>query len=556
VRFEDFAALCRALERTPGRLAKVDLVARFLRRLTPDELAVGIAFLLGRALPISDPRVLEVSGSTLARLAAESAEAASAGAAAHSAPNPDATPATADDDAVSVAAGRLTIADVSSGFADVAEASGAGSRGAKIDRLRRLFARATADEREWLARVLFGEMRTGVSDGLVLEAIAFASNTRAEVVRRAAMFLGDPAAVAALALGGGAEALAGTAPRLFLPLLPMMAEIAPDFETALATHGGRSALEYKYDGARIQLHREGERVAIWSRRLSDVTASLPDVVALARRDLVADRLILDGEVVAIGQAGRPLPFPELMRRFRRVHRVEDLVREIPLALYFFDCLQRDGDVLIDRPYEERWDALAVATGGRYLAARRIVRTREEAEAFLAAALAAGHEGVMAKDPRSAYSPGSRGKRWFKIKAPATVDCVIIAADRGSGRRRGWLSNYHLAVRDGDDFVDVGKTFKGLTDREFTDMTARLQASMIADDGYTVRVRPQIVVEVEYNDVQKSPRYPSGLALRFARIARIRDDKAPGQVTTLEELRALYERQFATKSRMLESRDFR
>jgi DNA ligase 1 len=551
VRFEDFTALCGALERTPGRLAKVDLVARFLRRLTPDELAAGIAFLLGRPLPVSDPRVLEVSGSTLARLAGESA-----GAAAGAASDPGGTPASTHDDAVGPTASPLTIADVSSGFGDVAEASGAGSRAAKLDHLRRLFARATADERKWLARVLFGEMRTGVSDGLVLEAIALASNTRGEVVRRAAMFLGDPAAVAALALGGGADALAGTAPRLFLPLLPMMAEIAPDFDTALATHGNRSALEYKYDGARIQLHREGERVAIWSRRLSDVTASLPDVVALARRDLVADRLILDGEVVAIGPAGRPLPFQELMRRFRRVHRVEDLVREIPLALYFFDCLQCDGDVLIDRPYEERWDALAVATGGRYLAARRIVGTRVEAEAFLAAALAAGHEGVMAKDPRSAYAPGSRGKRWFKIKAPATVDCVIIAADRGSGRRRGWLSNYHLAVRDGDDFVDVGKTFKGLTDREFTDMTARLQASMIADDGYTVRVRPQIVVEVEYNDVQKSPRYPSGLALRFARIARIREDKAPGQVTTLDELRALYERQFVTKSRMLESRDFR
>ena len=282
--------------------------------------------------------------------------------------------------------------------------------------------------------------------------------------------------------------------------------------------------------------------------MSDVTASLPDVAALARGDLRGAPFILDGEVVALDRAGRPLPFQELMRRFRRVHEVDALRGEMPLAVHFFDCLMRDGRSLIDEPYARRWEALVEVTGGRYLAERALVTTPEEALAFQQRALAAGHEGVMAKDLGSAYEPGGRGKRWFKLKPAETVDCVIVAVDRGSGRREGWLSNYHLAVRDGDGFADVGKTFKGFTDVQFAEMTERLRALAVADDGYTVRVRPEIVVEVTYNEIQKSPTYRSGLALRFARIARVRDDKGPGQATTLEELRALYERQFVTKGR--------
>jgi DNA ligase-1 len=333
-----------------------------------------------------------------------------------------------------------------------------------------------------------------------------------------------------------------------VPLLPMLAQITEDFDGVLAAHGGTSALEYKYDGARIQLHRDGERVSIWTRRLSDVTRSLPDVVETARHELVGAPFILDGEVLALDPAGRPLPFQELMRRFRRVHEVDRLVREMPLTLYFFDCLMAEGRSLIDEPYERRWQALAAVTGGRHLAERALVTSTEAAREFQARALAAGHEGVVAKDLRSTYEPGGRGKRWFKLKVAETVDCVIIAVDRGSGRRSQWLSNYHLAVRAGDTFADVGKTFKGFTDAQFVEMTGRLWALAVGDDGYTVRVRPEVVVEVAYNEIQKSPTYRSGMALRFARITRIRDDKSPGQATTLEELRALYERQFATKGR--------
>jgi DNA ligase 1 len=513
--FGAFAALGRQLEGSRGRLDKLRLVAAFLRAVDGDELPFAVAFLTGRAFPASDPRVLNVRG--LPTVAERSGP-------------------------------PLTLTDVATAFSEVAAASGAGSRRLRETRLTELAQRATADEHDFLNRIVFGEMRTGVSEGLVLEAIAAMATVDVATVRRAALFLGDLAAVAGLARAGGGDALRSTAPRPFVPLLPMLAEIAPDFGVVFGAHGGRTALEFKYDGARIQLHRDGERVGIWTRRLSDVTRSLPDVVEIARRDLGGAPLILDGEVLALDARGRPLPFQELMRRFRRVHGVEALAREMPLALHFFDCLMRDGRSLIDEPYERRWQALVDVTGGRYLAERAIVDAPESAVAFQERALAAGHEGVMAKDLTSSYEPGGRGKRWFKLKPAETLDCVIVAVDRGSGRRQGWLSNYHLAVRDGDGFADVGKTFKGFTDAQFSEMTARLRALAVADDGYTVRVRPEVVVEVAYNEVQRSPTYPSGMALRFARITRVRDDKAPGQATTLEELRALYERQFVTKGR--------
>jgi DNA ligase-1 len=515
--FAELAALGRRLEGTRGRLDKRDAVVAFLRSLDAREIPSAVAFLAGRAFPASDPRVLGVRGVGRSRGGA------------------------------SASAEPLTLLDVAAAFGEVAAASGAGSRRVRDEHLARLAARASPDELDFLNRIVFGEMRTGVSEGLLLEAIAAAWGVELATARRAALFLGDLAAVATLAAQGGAAAVAGASPRPFVPLLPMLGEIATDFTAILAAHAGTTALEYKYDGARIQLHRAGERVEVWTRRLSDVTRSLPDVVAVAR-DLAREPFILDGEVVALDAAGRPLPFQELMRRFRRVHGVEALVREMPLALHFFDCLMADGRSLIDEPYERRWQALERVTGGRHLAERRLVTTPGDADDFLRAALAAGHEGVMAKDPASAYEPGGRGKRWFKVKAAETVDCVIVAVDRGSGRRQGWLSNYHLAVRDGEGFADVGKTFKGLTDAQFVGMTERLWALATADDGYTVRVRPEIVVEVAYNEIQKSPTYRSQMALRFARITRIREDKSPAQATTLEELRALYERQFAVKGR--------
>jgi len=525
--FAELAALCAALAATRSRLAKTRLVGEFLRRLDPAEVPTAVAYLTARPFPAADPRVLEVSWATLRDALAAAGPAA--------------------------VGPTLTLGEVAAAFATIAAASGPGAKRARTAALASLLAHATEDERRTLGAILLGEMRIGLHDGLVQDAIAQAAGVGPGLVRRAALFLSDPAEVARLALTEGAAGLERAGVQLFVPLLPMLAEVADGFDEVFAAQPGGTALEVKYDGARVQIHREGDVVRIWSRRLIEVTASLPEVVAIARGELAGERFVLDGEVIGVGPDGRPLPFQELMRRWRRVHAIEATAKDVPVVLRLFDCLLLDGRPLVDDPYAARWETLGRITGGRHLAERSIPADRAQAEAFLAAALAAGHEGVMAKALDSPYAPGSRGRRWLKVKPAETLDCVIVAADWGSGRRRGWLSNYHLAVADGaGGFAPVGKTFKGLTDREFREMTARLRALATADDGYTVTVRPEVVVEVAYNEIQRSPQYRSGFALRFARIARVRDDKGPQQATTLAALRALYERRAAAKGRVPDS----
>jgi DNA ligase-1 len=523
------ADLAAELSGTTSRLAKRDLVARFLRRLAPDEVSWAVAFLAGRPFPASDPRVLDVAWRTLGEIGVPAGP-------------------TADAHEPKAAGPGLDLLAVASSFEAIAAARGTGSRRRKLEILRGLFALASPSEQGLISSIVHGEMRLGFQEGLLPDAIALASGVPVALVRRALLFVSDPAVVAALALRDGEAGVSAVSLRLFVPLLPMLAEPVADLEAALRLHGGRSALEYKYDGARVQIHKRGDEVRIWSRRLTEVTGSLPEIVALAR-SLPAAEAILDGEVVATGADGRPLPFQELMRRFRRVHEIEASAGTVPLALHLFDCLFLDGEPLVDRHYEARWAALVGLTHGRALARRLVVDDAPAALAFQRDALAAGHEGLVAKALDGSYTPGTRGSRWLKVKTAETVDCVIVAADRGSGRRRGWLSNYHLAVVDpSGGLAPVGKTFKGLTDDEFRAMTARLQAIATGDDGYTVTVRPEVVVEVAYNEIQRSPQYASGVALRFARIVRIRDDKGAPDATTLPALHALYERQFAAKGR--------
>jgi DNA ligase-1 len=522
--FSEFAAICYELEKTSSRLSKVETAARYLKRLDPLEIRTGIAFLSGRAFPISDPRTLDIGPGAFSHAAA--------------------TPELADS-----LAPPLTLMDVAEAFAKIAELTGKGSRAQKYTRLRELIEQTSAAERPILFRLLHNELRIGLHDGLIQEAIGRASGADLKTVRRAALFLSDLAEVASIALAKGGAALDEVDIKLFVPLLPMLSELSEDLEEVLAAHGGNSALEYKYDGARVQIHKRGDTVRVWSRRLTEVTHSLPEIVQIARSEIEGDSFILDGEVVAVGKEGRPYPFQELMRRFRRVHGIEFAANEIPLVLCLFDCLLLENESLIDEPYTTRWERLSRITHTKHLARRLLTNDIGEAAAFLDQALRAGHEGLMAKALNSPYMPGNRGKLWFKIKPAETVDCVITAADRGSGRRRGWLSNYHLAVAGaGGEFAPVGKTFKGLTDRQFADMTARLQDLKVSDDGYTVTVKPEVVVEVAYNEIQRSPQYSSGFALRFARIKRIRDDKSEGEISTLAELQTLYDRQFVAKSR--------
>jgi DNA ligase-1 len=324
----------------------------------------------------------------------------------------------------------------------------------------------------------------------------------------------------------------------------MLAQTAESVSEGLAAFGGKAGVEEKLDGARVQLHRQGDSCRLYSRRLQDLTPSLPDVVAGIVGGLAAPAVILEGEVVPIDAAGRPLPFQELMRRFRRLKDVERLIEEVPVRLELFDALQVGDEPLVDRPYGERWVALEDVRGTVPTVGRIVPQDGAEGEAFYARAIADGFEGAMVKGLDRPYTPGLRGSGWLKVKRATSVDLVIVAADRGYGRRHGWLSNYHLAARDEETgrLEPVGKTFKGLTDAEFRIMTERLTALAVSEEGPTVFVQPRIVVEVLFTDLQRSPTYRAGLALRFARIARIRDDKAPEDADTLQHLRTLYQRQ--------------
>ncbi|HXZ97726.1 MAG TPA: ATP-dependent DNA ligase, partial [Candidatus Acidoferrum sp.] len=309
-----------------------------------------------------------------------------------------------------------------------------------------------------------------------------------------------------------------------------------------------TAFEYKYDGARIQIHKQGEEARIFSRRLSDVTASIPEIVAIVKDRVNNKRALLEGELIAVDDRGKPLPFQDLMRRFRRVHDIAGATARVPLQLHLFDILVLGDEELVDKSYTIRRKTLKEQVPGELLAPCIISKDESEVQGLFERALGEGHEGLMAKALNSKYEVGKRGKKWFKLKRAETLDLAIVAADWGYGRRRGWLSNYHLAVREENtgEFLEVGKTFKGLTDEEFTEMTKRLEALKSSETEFTVTVKPEIVVEVAYDEIQRSPHYKSGFALRFARITRIRDDKNPDRVDSLQRMRTLYDQQFSRK----------
>ncbi len=322
------------------------------------------------------------------------------------------------------------------------------------------------------------------------------------------------------------------------PLQPMLAQPADDIAAALALLG-TAALEWKVDGARVQVHKAGDEIRVYTRNLNDVTASVPEIVE-AMRDLPARELILDGEAIAVTPDGAPQPFQVTMRRFGRKLDVARMRAELPLAVYFFDCLYRDGVSLVDRPAHERFDALADAVPAPLVVPRLITADVGAAEAFYADALARGHEGVMAKALDATYEAGSRGASWLKVKRAHTLDLVVLAAEWGNGRRKGWLSNLHLGARDpAGGWVMLGKTFKGMTDALLAWQTRELLARETRRDAYTVHVRPELVVEIAFNDLQESPEYPGGLALRFARVKGYRADKRAEDADTIETVRALH-----------------
>jgi DNA ligase-1 len=508
----DLVDASRKVANTASRTEKAGVLAACLRRIAPEEIETAVAFLSG------EPRQGKL-GLGYATLAASRGGAA------------------AEERA-------LTLAETDRRLAEIADVAGRGASAKRGSLLRELFARATAPEQDFLVRLLTGELRQGALEGLMLEAIAAAANASLADVRRAAMYAGGPGAVARVALVEGAEGLARFRLSPLSPVAPMLAQTAEDVSDALRQLG-RAALEWKLDGARVQVHKAGDVVRVYTRNLNDVTAAVPEIVE-ATRALPARELVLDGEAIALAPGGAPRPFQVTMRRFGRKLDVAAMRAELPLAAFFFDCLRSDGEDLVERPAQERFAALADALPPTLVIPRLVTADPAAAEGFFAAALARGHEGVMAKALDAPYAAGNRGSAWLKVKRALTLDLVVLAAEWGHGRRKGWLSNLHLGARDPSTghFVMLGKTFKGLTDAMLAWQTRELLAREIARDEWTVYVRPELVVEIAFNDLQASPQYPGGLALRFARVKAYRPEKRTEEADTVDTVRAIYAAQIA------------
>jgi len=526
--FTKLAETCERLAATIKRTEKKALIATFLRGLRPEEVSPATLLIVGTIFPEQSSKPLDVGYQSLSKLDAHSYHSR-------------------------LLDLPLTILDVRDSFNVIAEASGKSSRRKKEELLESLMRRASDVERKWLVKNIFGEMQHGVGEGLMLEAIAEAGDLDVSAVRRTHMFSGDLGETARLALAGDKRRFESIGLTLLRPVKPMLAEMAYSVEEVFREMKPPVAFEYKFDGARVQIHRSEDKVRVFSRRLSDVTESIPEVVRLVKKELRAEAAVLDAELIAVSSEGKPLPFQDLMRRFRRTRGVDRAQQEVPVRLHLFDLLYSDEGLLIDLPYSNRWEILSHIRGGIDAAPRLVTSSVEDAQRFMKRSLEAGHEGLMAKALDSPYRPGSRGKLWLKVKSAITLDLVIVAADWGYGRRTGWLSDYYLAAPDEvtGRLEVVGKTFKGLTDAEFEWMTKRLQELKVSEDRHTVYVKPSVVVEVAFGEVQRSLRYESGVALRFARITRIREDKSPDQADTLGRLRAILEAQFKSKGRLKE-----
>jgi DNA ligase-1 len=521
--FAEVAATSAAVAGTRSRLAKIEALVGCLRRLPADELVAGVAYLSGELRQ----RQIGVGWASLRDL-----------------PGPAELPS-------------LSVGEVDRVLGQVGAESGAGSAGRRRELLAKLFAAATADEQLYLRGLLTGEVRQGALAGVVTDAVARAAEVPAAAVRRAVLLSGDLRAVAVAAMTGGEAELATFHLTVGRPLAPMLAQPAASIEDALTKLGipgaaeadteaapagadtgatRRVAVDDKLDGIRVQAHRDGDEVGVFTRSLDDITSRVPEIVA-AVRSLPARRLVLDGEALGLDPTGRPLPFQVTSSRVGRRAPDPD---QLPLHSYFFDLLHVDGQDVLDAPAAERWAALERLVPAGMRVGRRTVTGVDEAAAAFAAALDAGQEGVVVKDLGAPYEAGRRGGAWLKVKPRHTLDLVVLAAEWGHGRRRGWLSNLHLGAADGDGgWVMLGKTFKGLTDELLGWQTERLLALETRRDSYTVYVRPELVVEIAFDGVQASPRYPGGMALRFARVLRYRSDKTPAEADTVDTVRMIH-----------------
>jgi DNA ligase-1 len=510
----------------PGRLAKVDQIAALLREVPADEIAVAVSFLSGDLTQ----RQIGVGYAALADLIGYGQAARQA----DDPPEPQPV---------------LTLTETDQTLGRIGALAGQGSQAERRGLLAELLGRATESEREFLGRLIGGELRQGAQDGVMTDAIAKAAGVSAADVRRAHQLSGSLPAAAAAALSAdgdtatATQALRAVGLQVGRPIRPMLAASAPTVAAAF-DRISPAAVDWKIDGIRVQLHRLGDEVRVFTRTLDDITDRVPELVT-AGRSLRASSAVVDGEAVALRPDGRPRPFQVTSARAASQSEQRQ-AGQVPLTLFLFDMLHADGEDLMDLPAGERFDRLAAVAPPELVIPRLVTGDVAEAEAFFAAAIAAGHEGVVVKSVDAPYGAGRRGSDWIKVKPRHTLDLIVLAAEWGHGRRQGWLSNLHLGARDpaGGGAVMLGKTFKGLTDALLTWQTKRLLelAEPAAADGNrrgVVRVRPELVVEIAFDGVQASSRYPGGVTLRFARVLRYRPDKTAADADTIDAVRALW-----------------
>jgi ATP-dependent DNA ligase I len=510
------AEVSEAVGAVSGRLAKIDMLAGALREAGPLEVPIAVAYLSGelpqRQIGVGWAALRGVSGGR--------------------------PPGPAERDGFPAASvPTLGLGEVDAAFSAIGAVTGKGSAAARKALVGELFGRATAAEQRFLFGLLSGELRQGALEGVMTDAVARAASVPVAEVRRAMMLRGSLGAVAAAALAGGSVALAAFGLEVGRPVRPMLAASATSISEALTKigPGAAAAVEWKLDGIRIQAHLSSGSVRLFTRTLDEITGRLPEVVATLAK-LPVRAAVLDGELIALRPDGRPLPFQDTSARAAS----SDVVPAVPLSVFLFDALHLEGADLIDLPDWKRHAELAWAVPAELLMPRLVTDSAAEASSFFDDAVARGHEGVVVKSLDTPYAAGRRGAGWIKVKPRHTLDLVVLAVEWGHGRRRGWLSNLHLGARDPDTggFVMLGKTFKGLTDELLDWQTQRLLALESGRDAYTVYVRPELVVEIAFDGVQRSPRYPGGLALRFARVLRYREDKSAAEADTIDMVRAL------------------
>ena len=553
--FQDFAETCQRIENIPGSLEMTQVVADLFSGVEDDELEIVSRFIMGLVFPVWSPLQLGIGPSLLytslsrasgvpvkgiINLVRETGDVGLAAREALTGAQKSQSTLAAFGEEESV----LSIQDVFTRFSDIANTSGKGSQSSRARNLQFLFGRATPIEAVYLARLSIEELRIGVGEGIVRDSIAKAFNVPKDAVERGYMLTNDLGLVAREAKLNGTHGLAGLDMELGRPIRMMLAQISQGIEPAV-NEMGSVAVEWKFDGARVQIHKDKDKISIYSRRLEDVTNSLPDIVEMVREGISAESALLDGEAVVLGPNGKPGAFQQILKRFRRKYDVDMVKEQIPLQLYLFDVLYFNGESLFDNTLVQRRKHLVecVTPSDNLKIAEQVITSDVKViNGIYSKALEAGHEGVMLKNPESLYSPGKRGKNWLKIKPlMETLDLVVIGGEWGEGRRANFVGSFQLACieQESGDLLSLGRVGTGITDDMLEDLTARFTELMVVENGKELEFVPQVVFEVAFEEIQKSPTYNSGYALRFPRLVRVRDDKSPDDADTLDRIEQLY-----------------